>query len=72
MTNYYKVFESFKKQIKNKKNIPLEEFKNKMMVYFGFGGRNKTLERWISNFQKVGYITIVKKENSFFIDINEE
>ena len=71
MTNYYKVFENFKKQIKNKKNIPLEEFKNNMMVYFGFGGRNKTLERWISNFQKVGYITITKKENSFFIDIKE-
>ena len=58
MTNYYKQFESFKKQFKFKKDIPLEQFEHELMVFFGFGGRNKTLKRWLNNFVNVKFIDI--------------
>jgi hypothetical protein len=74
MVNYYKQFESFKKQLKETKNIPLEKFKGDIMVFFGFGGRNKTLDRWIANFTNVKLITVKKnKENGdWFVDIIEK
>lgn len=60
MTNYYAQFEAFKTQMKLKDKMLLEEFEQKMILFFGFGGRNKTVSRWLANFQNVGLIKIEK------------
>ena len=74
MVNYYKQFQQFKKQIKQKKDIPLEQFKNNMMIFFGFGGRNKTIDRWITNFDNAKLITIKKNKDNdkWYVTINEK
>lgn len=71
MTNYYKQFESFKQQLKETKDIPLETFKSSMMVFFGFGGRNKTIDRWVNNFVNAKFILIKRKKDTdeWFVNI---
>lgn len=71
MVNYYKQFDSFKKQLKGKKEMSLVEFKEKMMIFFGFGGRNKTIDRWIGNFVDVKYISVKKtgEERNWIVTI---
>lgn len=69
MVNYYKQFEAFKQQLKETKDIPLKTFKNDMMVFFGFGGRNKTIDRWITNFINAKFILIKKRKDDWFVNI---
>ena len=60
MTNYYKQFDKFKESENLKDGISSIEFKKKMILYFGFGGRSRSVTRWIENFQTVGLIKITK------------
>ena len=60
MTNYYKQFDKFKESENIKDGISVEEFEKKMILYYGFGGRNRSLKRWIENFRHVGLIKIIK------------
>ena len=69
MVNYYKQFTAFKEQLKETNDIPLGSFKKELMVYFGFGGRNKTIDRWITNFVNAKFIIIKKKKDEWFVNI---
>jgi 2-succinyl-5-enolpyruvyl-6-hydroxy-3-cyclohexene-1-carboxylate synthase len=72
MTNYYSQFGRFKEQMKlnSKDKILLDQFEQKMILFFGFGGRNKTVSRWLANFQNVGLIKIEKdSDDVWFVTI---
>ena len=68
MTNLYKQFEKYSdaKELKEK-TFSLKEFESMLMIEFGFAGRNsrtKSLQKWLKNFEAVGFIKIIKKPNS--------
>ena len=63
MVNYYKQFETFKNQFKSKE-MSLDDFKQQMMIFFGFGGRSKTIDRWITNFNDAKLIEIKKDKDN--------
>jgi hypothetical protein len=71
MTNYYQMFETL---IKNNKlyntTMTIEDFNKLIKIYFGFGGRNNTIKRWVKNFEDVDFITIKKKDNEWIVRIN--
>ena len=69
MTNYYKQFPAFKQTLQTHK-MPITEFRKQMMIFFGFGGRNKTIDRWITNFNNAGLIKITKDRNVMDNDDN--
>jgi hypothetical protein len=60
MVNYYKQFDSFKQKynfgVGGK--MLLDTFQAKFMEFFGFS--KKTSEKWMANFEDVGYIKITR------------
>jgi hypothetical protein len=70
MSNYYTQFKTIIKQEKLEgKKLPLSEFQQKLKISFGFGGRNKTIDRWIANFQDVGFIKLQFENGTWFVII---
>ena len=61
MVNYYKQFPEFIEQEKIKERTPVDEFKQHMMIFYGFSEGNKALNKWINNFVSVGFIKLTKK-----------
>jgi len=70
MTNYYTEFRKFKEQRKLKGKMPLDTFEKEMIIFFGLGGRNKTVSRWMENFQNVGFIKLeTDQDGACFVTI---
>jgi hypothetical protein len=70
MTNYYTEFRKFKEQRNLNGKMLLDTFEKEMIIFFGFGGRNKTVSRWLENFQNVGFIKIEKdSDDIWFVTI---
>ena len=71
MVNYYKQFSKFIEQEQIQKKTRLVDFKQKMMLFFGFGGRNNTIEKWINNFETVGYIKTLWENNIWYVILRD-
>ena len=71
MVNYYKSFKKFcDSQKLHGQKILLDEFESKLKIFFGFGGRNKTVNRWVGNFEDVGLIKIIKDiDGVWFVEV---
>ena len=67
IVNYYKLFPEFVEEQKISGRIPLHVFKQKMKIFYGFGGRNNTLDRWVTNFNEVGLIRVVKENDGWVV-----
>lgn len=61
MVNYYT---SFKKMVSEQKLsgkiLSLDDFECRLMVWFGFGGRTRSLSRWLDNFVDVDLIRVYR------------
>lgn len=66
MVNYYKLFPEFVEEQKISGRIPLTLFKQKMMIFYGFG-RNDSLDRWVSNFNDAGLIRVIRESDGWFV-----
>lgn len=56
--NYYSQFEAFKQKYNFSGKMLLDNFQAKFMEFFGFS--KKTAEKWMANFEDVGYIKITR------------
>lgn len=60
MVNYYTQFKKLKSEI-GKKVLSLDDFEGAMIRFYGFG-LDRTVRKWLSNFEKAGLIKICKDE----------
>ena len=64
MTNYYTLFKKFVKEKNMEDGVSMEHFINEFKIYFGLGGRNNSVKKWIKNFVDVNFIKIEKVKGS--------
>ena len=76
MVNLYsdKTINKIREELKKKnltKDIPLEDFRIALMIAIGVGA-NKSINKWISNYEQAKIITMVYKDkNQWIINFNE-
>jgi hypothetical protein len=65
--NYYSQFEAFKQKYNFSGKMLLDHFQAKFMEFFGFS--KKTSEKWMANFEDVGYIKILIENDMWYVEL---
>lgn len=68
MANYYKMFQDYveKENLKGRK-FSIRDFERRMALLYGFGGRNRSLNRWMHNFRDVRLIKTITDDGVRYV-----